>query len=158
MEEVEWKDKEMGKDLETLPTSWSLQGTTRLNQFYFEFCRMEKQDKKSENNEVLKSTLDYFIKTEECNQKTISLIIRRIKTQSAWNTALYGGLMVTVGMVFYQSFRLAVIEHNIRTARYYAIVTALIVPYGILQFYRAGKDLRKAEDEYLSFKKSTDEN
>lgn len=119
---------------------------------------MEKQDKKSENNEVLKSTLDYFIKTEEYNQKTISLIIRRIKTQSAWNTALYGGLMVTVGMVFYQSFRLAVIEHNIRTARYYAIVTALIVPYGALQFYRAGKDLRKAEDEYLSFKKSTDEN
>lgn len=34
MEEVEWKDEKMGKDLETLPTSWSLQGTTRLNQFY----------------------------------------------------------------------------------------------------------------------------
>lgn len=155
---MEWKDKEMGEGLEIFSSSWSVQGTTRLNQFYFEFCRMEKQDKKSENNEVLKSTLDYFIKTEEYNQKTISLIIRRIKIQSAWNTALYGGLMVTVGMVFYQSFRLAVIEHNIRTARYYAIVTALIVPYGILQFYRAGKDLRKAEDEYLSFKKSTDEN
>lgn len=155
---MEWEHEEMGEDLENFPTSWSLQGTTRLNQFYFEFCRMEKQDKKSENNEVLKSTLDYFIKTEEYNQKTISLIIRRIKTQRAWNTALYGGLMVTVGMVFYQSFRLAVIEHNIRTARYYAIVTALIVPYGILQFYKAGKDLRKAEDEYLSFKKSTDEN
>ena len=44
---------------------------------------MKKQDKKSENNEVLKSTLDYFIKTEEYNQKTISLIIRRIKTQRA---------------------------------------------------------------------------
>lgn len=118
---------------------------------------MEKQDKKSENNEILKSTLDYFIKTEEYNQKTIGIIIRRLKTQSAWNTALYGGLMVTVGMVFYQSFRLAVIEHNIWTARYYAIITALIVPYGILELYRAGKDLREVEEEHLSFKKSIDE-
>ena len=119
---------------------------------------MEKQDKKSENNEVLKSTLDYFAATQEYNQKTIGLIIRWIKTQSAWNTALYGGLMVTVGMVFYQSFRLAVIEHNIWTARYYAIVTALIVPYGILELYRARKSLREAEEENLSFKKLVDEN
>lgn len=119
---------------------------------------MEKQDKKSENNEVLKSTLDYFATTQEYNQKTIGLIIRRLKTQSAWNTALYGGLMVTVGMVFYQSFRLAIIEHNIWTARYYAIITALIVPYGILELYRAGKDLREVEEEHLSFKKSIDEN
>ena len=66
--------------------------------------------------------------------------------------------MVTVGMVFYQSFRLAVIEHNIWTARYYAIVTALIVPYGILELYKAWKSLRETEDEYLSFKKSTDDN
>ena len=119
---------------------------------------MEKQEKKSENNEVLKSTLDYFATTQEYNQKTIGLIIRRLKTQSAWNTALYGGLMVTVGMVFYQSFRLAVIEHNIWTARYYAIVTALIVPYGILELYRARKSLREAEEENLSFKKLVDEN
>lgn len=117
-----------------------------------------KIDKKSENNEVLKSTLDHFIKTEEYNQKTIGLIIRRIKTQSDWNTALYGWLMVTVGMVFYQSFRLAIIEHNIWTARYYAIVTALIVPYGILELYKAWKSLRETEDEYLSFKKILDEN
>lgn len=34
MEEVEWEHEEMGKDLETLPTSWSLQSPTRLNQFY----------------------------------------------------------------------------------------------------------------------------
>ena len=119
---------------------------------------MEKQDKKSENNEVLKSTLDYFATTQEYNQKTIGLIIRWIKTQSSWNTALYGWLMVTVGMVFYQSFRLAVIEHNIWTARYYAIVTALIVPYGILELYRARKSLRETEDEYLSFKKILNEN
>ena len=119
---------------------------------------MEKQDKKSENNEVLKSTLDYFATTQEYNQKTIELIIRRLKTQSAWNTALYGWLMVTVGMVFYQSFRLAVIEHNIWTARYYAIVTALIVPYGMLELYRARKSLREAEEENLSFKKLVDEN
>ena len=119
---------------------------------------MEKQDKKSENNEVLKSTLDYFIKTEEYNQKTIGLIIRRIKTQSVWNTALYGGLMVTVGMVFYQSFRLAVIEHNIWTARYYAIITALVVPYGILELHRAWKSLTEAEEKNLSFKKFTDDN
>ena len=119
---------------------------------------MKKQDKKSENNEVLKSTLDYFATTQEYNQKTIGIIIRRIKTQSAWNNALYGGLMVTVGMVFYQSFRLAIIEHNIWTARYYAIITALVVPYGILELHRAWKSLRETEDEYLSLKKSTDEN
>ena len=119
---------------------------------------MEKQDKKSESDEVLKSTLDYFTTTQEYNQKTRGLIIRWIKTQSAWNTALYGGLMVTVGMVFYQSFRLAVIEHNIWTARYYAIVTALIVPYGMLELYRARKSLREAEEENLSFKKLVDEN
>ena len=119
---------------------------------------MEKQDKKSESDEVLKSTLDYFATTQEYNQKTIGLIIRWIKTQSAWNTALYGGLMVTVGMVFYQSFRLAVIEHNIWTARYYAIVTTGIVCYGSIQLYRAGKDLREVEEEHLSFKKSTDDN
>ena len=130
----------------------------RLNQFYFEFCRMEKQDKKSENNEVLKSTLDYFATTQEYNQKTIGLIIRRIKTQSAWNTALYGWLMVTVGMVFYLSFRLAVIEHNIWTARYYAIITTLVVPYGILELYKAWKSLRETEEENLSFKKLVDEN
>ena len=119
---------------------------------------MEKQDKKSENNEVLKSTLDYFATTQEYNQKTIGLIIRRLKTQSAWNTALYGWLMVIVGMVFYQSFRLAVIEHNIWTARYYAIVTAGVVCYGSIQLYRVGKDLREAEEENLSFKKLVDEN
>ena len=158
MEEVERKDEEMGEGLEIFPSSWSLQGTTRLNQFYFEFCRMEKQDKKSENNEVLKSTLDYFIKTEEYNQKTISLIIRRIKTQRAWNNALHGGLMITIGMVFYLSFRFALLEGDLWIAQYYAIATIITIPYGALQFYRAGKDLRKAEDEYLSFKKSTDEN
>ena len=35
MEEVEWKDEEMGEDLENFPTSWSLQGTTRLNQNFY---------------------------------------------------------------------------------------------------------------------------
>lgn len=119
---------------------------------------MEKQDKKSENNEVLKSTLDYFATTQEYNQKTIGLIIRWIKTRSAWNTALYGWLMVTVGMVFYQSFRLALIEHNIWTARYYAIITALVVPYGILELYKAWKSLRETEEENLSFKKLHDDN
>lgn len=30
MEEVEWKEKEMGEGLEIFPSSWSVQSTTRL--------------------------------------------------------------------------------------------------------------------------------
>lgn len=123
---------------------------------------MVKEQKKIQNSEydteVLKLMMDWFDSVQEHHQGTTMFLVNRLKVLSAWNNALHGGLMITIGMVFYLSFRFALLEGDLWIAQYYAIATIITIPYGALQFYRAGKDLRKAEDEYLSFKKSTDEN
>ena len=123
---------------------------------------MVKEQKKIQNSEydteVLKLMMDWFDSVQEHHQGTTMFLVNRLKVLSAWNNALHGGLMIMIGMVFYLSFRFALLEGDLWIAQYYAIATIITIPYGVLQFYRAGKDLRKAEDEYLSFKKSTDEN
>lgn len=123
---------------------------------------MVKEQKKIQNSEydteVLKLMMDWFDSVQEHHQGTTMFLVNRLKVLSAWNNALHGGLMIMIGMVFYLSFRFALLEGDLWIAQYYAIATIITIPYGALQFYRAGKDLRKAEDEYLSFKKSTDEN
>ena len=123
---------------------------------------MVKEQKKIQNSEydteVLKLMMDWFDSVQEHHQGTTMFLVNRLKVLSVWNNALYGGLMITIGMVFYLSFRFALLEGDLWIAQYYAIATIITIPYGVLQFYRAGKNLRKAEDEYLSFKKSTDEN
>lgn len=123
---------------------------------------MVKEQKKIQNSEydteVLKLMMDWFDSVQEHHQGTTMFLVNRLKVLSAWNNALHGGLMIMIGMVFYLSFRFALLEGDLWIAQYYAIATIITIPYGVLQFYRAGKNLRKAEDEYLSFKKSTDEN
>lgn len=123
---------------------------------------MVKEQKKIQNSEydteVLKLMMDWFDSVQEHHQGTTMFLVNRLKVLSAWNNALHGGLMIMIGMVFYLLFRFALLEGDLWIAQYYAIATIITIPYGALQFYRAGKDLRKAEDEYLSFKKSTDEN
>ena len=111
---------------------------------------MEKQDKNE--SKKLSEELERVKYRQALAVKLIGDVMEYARSLEIWLHALYGWLMVVVGMVFYQSFRLAIIEHNIWTARYYAIVTALIVPYGMLELYRARKSLREAEEENLSFK------
>lgn len=117
---------------------------------------MEKQDKNE--SKKLSEELERVKYRQALAVKLIGDVMEYARGQEIWLHALYGWLMVVVGMVFYQSFRLAVIEHNIWTARYYAIITALVVPYGILELHRAWKSLREAEEKNLSFKKFTDDN
>ena len=117
---------------------------------------MEKQDKNE--SKKLSEELERVKYRQALAVKLIGDVMEYARSLEIWLHALYGWLMVVVGMVFYQSFRLAVIEHNIWTARYYAIVTAGVVCYGSIQLYRVGKDLREAEEENLSFKKILDEN
>ena len=117
---------------------------------------MEKQDKNE--GKKLSEELERVKYRQALAVKLIGDVMEYARGLEIWLHALYGWLMVIVGMVFYQSFRLAVIEHNIWTARYYAIVTAGVVCYGSIQLYRVGKDLREAEEENLSFKKLVDEN
>lgn len=123
---------------------------------------MKKEQEKIQNSEydteVLKLMMDWFDSVQEHHQGTTMLLVNRLKTLSAWNDTLHGGLMITIGMVFYLSFRFALLEGDLWIAQYYAIATIITIPYGALQFYRAGKDLREAEEKNLSFKKSTDEN
>lgn len=116
---------------------------------------MEKQDKNE--SKKLSEELERVKYRQALAVKLIGDVMEYARGLEIWLHALYGWLMVIVGMVFYQSFRLAVIEHNIWTARYYAIVTAGVVCYGSIQLYRVGKDLREAEEENLSFKKLFDE-
>ena len=117
---------------------------------------MEKQDKNE--SKKLSEELERVKYRQALAVKLIGDVMEYARGLEIWLHALYGGLMVIVGMVFYQSFRLAVIEHNIWTARYYAIVTAGVVCYGSIQLYRVGKDLREAEEENLSLKKLLDDN
>ena len=123
---------------------------------------MTKEQKKIQNSEydseVLKLMMDWFDSVQEHHKGTTMLLVNRLKTLSAWNDALHGGLMVTIGMVFYLLFRFALLEGDLWIAQYYAIATIITIPYGALQFYRAGKEFREAEEKNLSFKKSTDEN
>lgn len=123
---------------------------------------MTKEQKKIQNSEydteVLKPMMDWFDSVQEHHKGTTKILVNRLKVLSAWNDVLHGGLMVTIGMVFYLSFRFALLEGDLWIAQYYAIATIITIPYGALQFYRAGKDLRETEDEYLSFKKLVDEN
>ena len=117
---------------------------------------MEEQDKNE--SKKLSEELERVKYRQALAVKLIGDVMEYARSLEIWLHALYGGLMVIVGMVFYQSFRLAVIEHNIWTARYYAIITTGVVCYGSIQLYRVGKDLREAEDEHLSFKKLVDDN
>ena len=134
----------------------------RLNQFYYLFYTMTKEQEKIQNSEydteVLKLMMDWFNSAQEHHQGTTMLLVNRLKVLSAWNDVLHGGLMVTIGMVFYLSFRFALLEGDLWIAQYYAIATIITIPYGALQFYRAGKDLREAEEKHLSLKKLLDEN
>lgn len=117
---------------------------------------MEKIDKNE--SKKLSEELERVKYRQALAVKLIGDVMEYARSLEIWLHALYGWLMVTVGMVFYQSFRLAVIEHNIWTARYYAIVTVGVVCYGILELYKAWKSLRETEDEYLSLKKSIHDN
>lgn len=123
---------------------------------------MTKEQKKIQNSEydseVLKLMMDWFDSVQEHHKGTTMLLVNRLKTLSVWNDVLHGGLMVTIGMVFYLSFRFALLEGDLWIAQYYAIATIITIPYGALQFYRAGKDLREAEEKHLSLKKLLDEN
>ena len=123
---------------------------------------MTKEQEKIQNSEydteVLKLMMDWFNSAQEHHQGTTMLLVNRLKVLSAWNDVLHGGLMVTIGMVFYLLFRFALLEGDLWIAQYYAIATIITIPYGALQFYRAGKEFREAEEKNLSFKKSTDEN
>ena len=123
---------------------------------------MIKEQKKIQNSEydteVLKLMMDWFDSVQEHHKGTTMLLVNRLKTLSAWNDTLHGGLMITIGMVFYLSFRFALLEGDLWIAQYYAIATIITIPYGALQFYRAGKDLREAEEKHLSLKKLLDEN
>lgn len=123
---------------------------------------MTKEQEKIQNSEydteVLKLMMDWFDSVQEHHKGTTMLLVNRLKTLSVWNDVLHGGLMVTIGMVFYLSFRFALLEGDLWIAQYYAIATIITIPYGALQFYRAGKDLREAEEKHLSLKKLLDEN
>ena len=123
---------------------------------------MTKEQEKIQNSEydteVLKLMMDWFNSAQEHHKGTTMLLVNRLKTLSAWNDALHGGLMVTIGMVFYLLFRFALLEGDLWIAQYYAIATIITIPYGALQFYRAGKNLREAEEQHLSLKKSIHDN
>lgn len=75
---------------------------------------MVKEQKKIQNSEydteVLKPMMDWFDSVQEHHQGTTMLLVNRLKVLSAWNDVLHGGLMVTIGMVFYLSFRFALLE------------------------------------------------
>lgn len=123
---------------------------------------MKKEQEKIQNSEydteVLKLMMDWFDSVQEHHKGTTMLLVNRLKTLSAWNDTLHAGLMITIGMVFYLSFRFALLEGDLWIAQYYAIATIITIPYGAVQFYRAGKDLREAEEKHLSLKKLLDEN
>ena len=93
---------------------------------------MKKEQEKIQNSEydteVLKLMMDWFDSVQEHHKGTTMLLVNRLKTLSVWNDTLHGGLMVTIGMVFYLSFRFALLEGDLWIVQYYAIATIITIP------------------------------